>query len=146
MKTILKKSISELEGWQWTGDIPTEDGWRTEFRFYQLHRRPIADLQISDIYFLILENTGLEYLVPIALEKLADDLLLEAENYPGDLFSALLSINNSPSYWSNHKPEKRALMNIYERQKDRLNVGDFIEYSIIKRIKHDYKTFVEVER
>lgn len=136
------KSISELEGWKWKGEIPKEDEWHTEYRFYQLHKKPLNELDLSDIYFLILENSGLEYLVPKAIEKLNDDLFLEVENYSGDLFRSLLLINNEPNYWNNHPKEKQELIELYQSQKKRLGSLGLPE-DVLEKIKEAYKAFAE---
>ncbi len=56
---------------------------------------------------MIGQSIGLEYLVPIALNKLEVDCLAEGDFYPGDLLVSVLSIRSD--YWSTH-PAQRALM------------------------------------
>lgn len=134
------KSISELEGWKWKGDIPKEDDSYVVRNFFTLHSKPIAEMNLSDIRFLIGQNSGLKYLVPLALEKLKKDLFLEAEYYPGDLFCSLLLINNDPNYWSTHPDHKQELINLYIEQKKMLGALDVTEEIRIK-IKDAYKEF-----
>lgn len=141
MEKVLNKSICELEGWKWKGEIPNENGGHTEFRFYQLHNKPISELDFSDIYFLILENSGLKYLVPIVIEKLKQGLYLEVENYPGDLFCSLLLINNEQNYWKTHPNEKQELINLYTEQKKMLGTLHVTDEIRIK-IKEAYKEFI----
>ncbi len=141
MEKILSKSISELEGWKWKGNIPREDDWSTEYRFYMLHDKPIEQLDLSDIYFLILENSGLQFIVPIGIKKLTENLFLEVENYPGDLLCSLFLINNEPNYWKSHPKEKQELIDLYAEQKKNLGSIDASD-EIIQKIKEAYKEFL----
>lgn len=136
------KSISELEGWKWKGVIPNRETHSgVECRFYELHSKPISELDIYDIRFLIGQNSGLEYLVPYALNKLKEDIFLEVEYYPGDLLCSLLQINNEPNYWVTHHETKQALINLYTEQKKRLGSIDAND-EIIQKIKEAYKEFL----
>ncbi len=138
---MINKSISELENWKWKNEIPTRETHSgTECRFYELHKIPLLKLDLSDMRFLIGQNTGLEYLVPYAIDKLKDDIFIEAEYYQGDLFCALASINNEPNYWSSHKKKKQQLIDLYSEQKRSL--GTIEEEEIIQKIKEAYKEFV----
>lgn len=142
MTNIENKSISELEGWKWKGEIPTKDNGYTEFRFYELHKIPLSKLNNSDIYFLILENTGLEFLVPIALKELSKNIFIEADLYPGDLLCSLFIINEIPNYWQSHEKEKQELINYYNEQKKMLGTLEVSEDIKIK-IKEAYKEFIK---
>ena len=138
----MNKSISELEGWKWKGVIPNKETHSgTECRFYELHNKPISELDIYDIRFLIGQNSGLEYLVPYALNKLKEDIFLEVEYYPGDLLCSLLQINNEPNYWVSHYEVKQDLINLYTEQKKQLGSIDAPEDIKIK-IKEAYKDFI----
>lgn len=120
------KSISELGKWKWKGKIPSSDqNSGTELRFYKLHNVPISELDIADVRFLIGQNEGLSYLVPIAIEALKEDLLFEAEYYEGDLLSVLLQINDTNGFWKTHVDLKNDLLKIYTEQKAKLtNLSD----------------------
>lgn len=141
MRSELNKSISELEGWRWKGDIPREDDSYVVRNFFTLHNKPISEMDLSDIRFLIGQNSGLKYLVPLALERLKENLFIETEYYPGDLFCSLLLINNEPNYWSVHPNHKQDLINLYTEQKKALGSLDVTEEIIIK-IKDAYKDFL----
>lgn len=141
MEFDLNRSISELEGWKWKSAIPGEDHSYVTQRFYELHNRPVSDLDLSDIRFLIGQNSGLKYLVPLAIEKLKENLFVEVEYYPGDLFCSLLLINNEPNYWSEHSSYRQELITLYENQKKAISSLDITEENI-KKIKDDYKGFL----
>jgi hypothetical protein len=78
-------------------------------------------MDLSDIRFMISQNVGLEYLVPLAIEKLTADIFLEATFYEGDLLFALLTIINlEPNYWHSHLNQKQDLINLFESNKKNL--------------------------
>jgi hypothetical protein len=137
----LNKSISELEGWKWKGAIPGEDDSYVVKHYFSLHAKPIAEMNLSDIRFLIGQNVGLKYLVPIALDSLRKELFIETEYYPGDLFYSLLSINNEPNFWSLNSDLKGDLISIYNEQKKIIGSLDVSEEDITK-IKQAYKEFL----
>ncbi len=142
MKNIGDKSISELEGWKWNNEVPLESESYVVWNFYRLHNYPVKNYNLADFRFMIGQETGLEYLVPIALKKLEDDLFIEAELYPGDLFCSLLLINTSQNYWENHLKEKKELIELFQNQKKRLGSLHLNE-AILKKIKEEYKAFLE---
>jgi hypothetical protein len=140
---IVRQSVCQLEGWNWKGEVPVEgDSSYVERNFYRLHNVPIKDYELADLSFMIGQNTALEYLVPIALEKLKENLFLEAEDYEGDLLSNLLTINDKPNYWHNHKKEKQQLIELCDNLKERLYELD-TTWDIKKGINKEYENFLE---
>lgn len=134
------KSLSQLEGWKWKGEIPTKNSHSNiEYRFYKLHNIPISKLELSDVRFLIGQNSGLEFLVPLAISKLKEDIFIEVEYFPGDLFSSLLEINNEPNYWKSHSDKKLELINLYNSQKK--NIPYQMSDEAFKHIKAAFKEF-----
>ena len=70
-------------------------------RCYRLYRTDMTELTLSDVRFMIGQKVGLEYLVPIALEALKQDIMVEASYYEGDLLNGLLTV---PEYfWEQNK-------------------------------------------
>jgi hypothetical protein len=141
-ETILNKSISELEKWKWNEDIPSADDSFVVRNFYRLHNIPIADYLLADIRFMIGQNTGLEFLVPIALNELQKNIFIEADLYPGDLLCSLFLINEEPNFWLSHEKEKQELINLYNEQKKMLGTLDVSE-DIKVKIKEAYKEFTK---
>jgi hypothetical protein len=145
MNNINTKSISELEGWKWNDVIPSEmTHSRTELRFYELHDKPISELELSDIRFLIGQNYGLIYLVPIAINFLKENIFLEADYYPGDLLSSLLQINNEPNYWLTHLDEKESLITLYNSQRKNIKNIDGISDETIIKLKEEFLNFTSI--
>ncbi len=94
-----QKSLENLEKRDW-GDAkkaPTD----LIRRCLELSKVPIGDFSLGDLRIMIGQQCGLPFLVPIALEKLQDNLFVEADYYEGDLLSALLSID--VAFWLEHQ-------------------------------------------
>ena len=136
------KSISELENWKWNEDIPTTDDSFVIRNFYRLHNIPISDYLLADFRFMIGQNTGLDFLVPLALKKLQENIFIEADLYPGDLLCSLFLIDEEPNYWQAHEEEKQELIRLYSEQKRMLGVLDVSEEIKVK-IKKAYKEFAK---
>jgi hypothetical protein len=81
------KSIQQLEGEDW-GD-PT---FHTHLvrECYRLRRVPLRDFTAENLRIMIGQNIGLEYLVPLALERLQAEPYAEGDLYPGDLLVNVL--------------------------------------------------------
>jgi len=79
-------------------------------RCLRLRRVPLHALGRSDLRLLISQKIGLDHTVPAALKFVSEDALLQAEYYPGDLLSALLSVD--ADYWSRNPAEFRCLRSI----------------------------------
>jgi len=132
MKSILKKSISEIGGWNWKGDIPTLDNSSyEEYQYYNLHRKPIKDYTIDDIYFMIGQEECLSILVPIALEFLSKDIFVKADDYPTDLLERLLLLHK---YWESHPDEKRKLLDLLGDAEKKLD-DLILNFKIKKELK-----------
>ncbi|MCF1193115.1 hypothetical protein LRR18_16120 [Mangrovimonas sp. AS39] len=58
---------------------------------HQLRKKPIKDFEIEDLRIMIGQNIGLKFLIPLALEKLRQDILAEGDYYEGDLLKAVLT-------------------------------------------------------
>ena len=52
--------------------------------------KPLRRLSLAELCYLLEQQAGLEFLAPLAVEKLQDDPLVQAHQYPGDLLVALL--------------------------------------------------------
>ncbi len=92
---ILKKTLRELDG-------PIRGGVRSRLaeEVERLWQIPIGEFRIEDLRLVLLQELGVPYLLPIALEYLERDPFAEGDLYPGDLLRAVLGIE--PGYWDDH--------------------------------------------
>lgn len=143
IKKSMRKSISELGNWTWTDPIPVMgNSSNVEREFYRVHRIPICDLEWSDISFIIGQGSALEFLIPLAISYLEDDVFVEVEYYNGDLLlNTLYTKKHRKDYWSSHIKEKQQLIDLYTQQEHVMN--DWDDYDTRKKIKKAFKEFVE---
>lgn len=83
-----EKSLENLEKDYW-GE-PNYDSHLVK-TCHQLRKKPIKDFEIEDLRIMIGQNFGLKFLIPIALDKLKDNVLAEGDYYEGDLLKAVLT-------------------------------------------------------
>ncbi|MBA4150054.1 MAG: hypothetical protein H0X66_18235 [Verrucomicrobia bacterium] len=85
------KSLQELEGVDW-GEPNYES--HVVIDAHRLHRVPLCEFTVDDLRFMIGQDNGLQYLIPIALEHLAADPFVAGDCYEGDLLAAVLRANS----------------------------------------------------
>ena len=107
---VLNQSLEELEGDYW--DDPGEATSLVR-RCHNLRKVPIGQLRASDLRLLIGQQIGLLRLVPLALDHLQRDLLMEADYYPGDMLGALLRL--PPAFWERQSQMRAQLVELLRR-------------------------------
>jgi hypothetical protein len=61
---------------------------------------PIGDFTSGELRLMIGQREGLMFLVPLAVEHLRADPLVDASYYPGDLLCAVLGVGRE--FWQRH--------------------------------------------
>ena len=91
----LNRTLEELE----------QDVWNEPaFRSYvtvtctQARKKPLCQLTDEELRCMIGQKTGLAYLLPLAVDRLQNEPLLEASMFPGDLLTVLLRLD--PDDWA----------------------------------------------
>ena len=80
-------------------------------RTSELRKVLLNEFSIEDLRIMIGQNISLPYLVPLAMERLKENVLAEGDLYPGDLLVAVASIEND--FWDKHstyKEEMKAIL------------------------------------
>ena len=126
----INKNLEELEDEIWE-DIPTEEKSDLIGRALQLRRRPLNKFCNDDLRFMIGQEIGLTFLVPLAIEILIENPLAQGAYYEGDLLSSVLEVNQNfwredPQLW--WEVEEIA----YESE---LIVENFLK-DVVPKIKH----------
>jgi contact-dependent growth inhibition (CDI) system CdiI-like immunity protein len=103
-----QRTLEELDGQDW--GAPESAPTPMVARCLALRRTPLSRLSPGDLRLLLGQQIGLEYLVPRALELVADQPLREADLHPGDLLSALLRVDKT--FWAHHPTELHWLRSI----------------------------------
>lgn len=98
MNFDLDKSLEQLENNFWP-DAASDYTLVNKCAAYR--KIPLNNLSIEQLRTLVSQNIGLEFIIPVSVEKLTTDILGGGEYYPGDLLNALISIDKS--YWKTNK-------------------------------------------
>jgi hypothetical protein len=97
-KDMRNKSLEQLER-----DNSKEPKQFSNFlvkKAYEFRKKPLQDLTIEEIRLLISQSIGLEHIVPLALDKLDEDILAEGDFYKGDLLIPLSKLPNK--FWDSN--------------------------------------------
>jgi len=104
------KSLQELEIEDW-GEATFDSYLVTEC--HRLHRVPVKDFTVEDLRIMIGQNFGLEYLVPLAMERLRENPLAEGDFYAGDLLANVLRVRSA--FWLEFPNLKLEVIKIAEK-------------------------------
>ena len=104
------KSLQELENEDW--GKPNFNS-RLVQECHRLRRIPLEDFNVEDLRTLIGQNIGLNYVVPLAIEKLEQNPLAEGNYYSGDLLVNVLRVE--PKFWSKFPTLKAQVIQITDK-------------------------------
>jgi hypothetical protein len=90
-----QKSIENLEKNNW-GEVPQDESSIVR-RLMKLRKIPLSQFTIDDVRFMIIQETGLPFLLRLAIEILQNDLFAEGNYYEGDLLNSVFKIK--PENW-----------------------------------------------
>lgn len=80
------KTLEELEGEEW--GCP-EYNSHLSITCYDLRKKPISSFDSENLRIMIGQKLSLDYLIPLALEILEDNIFSEGDYYSGDLLDSL---------------------------------------------------------
>ncbi len=127
------KSIEELENdyWKEESDFPTN----LIKRCFEYRKIKISELSIEQLRLLISQKIGIEYLIPIALKKLEQNIIIEGNLYEGDLLDSVSKVPTE--FWNKNSTEFLNFKNIFESNKEKIisELGEKEYDRISERIK-----------
>jgi hypothetical protein len=91
------KSLQELKGKKMESP---ENETSLTLSVYRLWATPLNSYSVEDLRLMIGQGIELEYLMPLAIEKLTANPLIEGDFYLGDLLFNVLSVECS--FWQKH--------------------------------------------
>lgn len=104
---------------------------------FKYRKIPVKDLSVEHLRTLVGQNIGLKYLIPIAVERLKENILAEGDLYPGDLLSAV--ITTEIAYWKTNPVFHKTLVELIQLQ------SEVLKYEIINREFHrNIETFKSI--
>lgn len=106
------KSLENLEKDEWK--IFDSDS-RLVRRTKELRKIPLDNFTVEDLRLMIGQGFSIDYLIPLAIEKLKEDILAEGDLYKGDLLLAV--INSRQDYWDKLPDQKKELIELIKTNK-----------------------------
>lgn len=103
-KTMDDRTLEELDGERWGG--PTFDSYVVR-TCHALRCKPLSTLTDEELRLAVGQGIGLEWLVPLMLQRLAEDPFRAGDLFEGDLLASLARVPFS--YWTEHPAEKTVL-------------------------------------
>jgi hypothetical protein len=79
-------------------------------RTTELRKIPLDQFSVEDLRIMIGQNLSLQFLIPLSIEKLKENILAEGDFYAGDLLVAVTSIDNQ--FWNDNPELKKQLEKI----------------------------------
>ncbi|WP_405594128.1 contact-dependent growth inhibition system immunity protein [Streptomyces sp. NBC_01410] len=125
------RTLEDLEDSRWPAPGPTTC---LVERVHALRRKPIGTLTIEDLRTLIVQNVGLPFLLPLAVEVLLDNPMAEGNFYEGDLLSAVTT--RDPDSWSTFPHLARELATVLSRLTDLPGELQRDATSFLKTVEH----------
>lgn len=116
----LRRTLEEIENDFW-GDSDDDDSYLIK-TVHKLRRKKIEDFETEDLRIMIGQDRGLSILVPLALQKLEENILAEGDYYEGDLLKSVLSCEKK--FWEYQPHLKQNLIKLFETNKDLLRTSD----------------------
>jgi hypothetical protein len=104
----LSRTLQELEGERWPAPADEESYLVREA--HRLRTVPLGALTVEDLRLLLGQRIGVEWLMPLALDKLRTDPLAAGDFYAGDLLTAVL--RTDAAYWASHADQRSALREV----------------------------------
>lgn len=100
------------------GEIP----WEMSYESVQVSRAAkiynnyaLEDYTLSDLLHMIKLNVGLEFLIPLALDEMSNNLFVKADAFPGDLLQAVCLAKD---YWGKNPDNLKDLKKRLDHYKE----------------------------
>lgn len=138
MNFDLNKTLQELENSDWGN--PQSDS-PLEKKCLQLRQIPLNEFKADDLVRMILQNIGIEYLVPLAMERLRADPLADRDFYPGCLLRAILEV--SYQFWKKHPDLREEVEIMYNKLFVNESNEEDLTKDVIRDLKKSHLTFTE---
>ena len=98
MQVNLDNTLEQLDKEDW-GKPPYDSHLVTTC--YKLRKKPLRDFTTEDLRILIGQNINLQILIPLAIDRLKQNILDEGDYYEADLLKNVLS--SDKNYWTKYK-------------------------------------------
>ena len=89
---------------------------------HRLRKKQLKDFDIEDLRIMIGQNIGLKFLIPLAIDRLKENILAEGAFYEGDLLKAVLT--SDANYWKEYKDYWEKTIDLFNDNIETLNNAD----------------------
>lgn len=113
----MHKSLESLEKHIWPS-INDEEESHLVSTCNKLRKIQLKDFKVEDLRVMIGQDIGLKFLLPLAIEMLNENILVEGDYYPGDLLSVVLSAEKD--FWKENSTLWKEVVGVLEKQSDRI--------------------------
>ncbi|MCM3204778.1 contact-dependent growth inhibition system immunity protein [Paenibacillus illinoisensis] len=113
------KTLDELEGGSW-GEPDFKSG--LVIHVHALRKKPLCEFSNEDLRLLILQEISLDFLLPLALDRLVENPLESGDLYVGDLLCSVLKVDRK--YWESNIKLKIELSEVIEHYENAREIVD----------------------
>lgn len=112
------KTLESLEKkvWPELSELDKQDWLMVECN--TLRKKPLKDFSIENLREMIGQDIGLEFLIPLAIDNLTNDITLKGECYIGDLLNAVLK--SETEYWEENMNNWNIICALFEQNTTKL--------------------------
>jgi hypothetical protein len=131
------KSLESLEKHIWS-DLNSDKQSYLIITCNKLRKKPLIEFTVEDMRIMIGQDIGLKFLIPLAIDKLREDILAEGDCYKGDLLKNVL--RSDKKYWINEKENWEQITKLFNLNKQPLKEFE-TTWEIRKEIFDAFKEF-----
>ncbi len=118
MKTVdNSRTLEQLENDFWSN--PEYDSYVVR-TCHSMRKKPLNEVTIEELRLVIGQGFSLEYLIPMAIEVLKDNILAEGDLFEGDLLASTISTKTF-DYWKVHKDKMRMIADLINQHQDTID-------------------------
>ena len=138
----LEKTLDQIENTVWgEPDYPSY----LVITCHQLRKKPLKDFTVEDLRIMIGQNISLDILIPMAFERLKQNIMAEGDCYSGDLLNNILTAESS--YWIKNPILHRKLTKLFRNNFPSIEklVDRSITRGIFNTIKKNFEEFSNIQ-
>lgn len=131
-KNWQEKTLESLENKVWP-KISSDEKTYLINTCNALRKKQLKDFTTEDLRIMIGQEIGLDYLMPLAIETLTNDLFAEGDMFKGDLLKSVLNID--AKFWNDNKNYWQQLNDLI---KDRREEIERMKFDVAQFNTHSY--------
>ncbi|WP_396591639.1 contact-dependent growth inhibition system immunity protein [Allomuricauda sp. R78024] len=133
-----EKTLEILEREQWRE--PSFDSHLVK-TCHALRKKPLREFDNEDLRIMIGQNESLNYLMPLAIDSLKQNILSAGNFYEGDLLERVLKSDNQ--YWQREKDNWSIICDLFSRN-EKLIMDSDLSDSLKKTLVESFSRFKKV--